>query len=140
MSVVGTNVLVLAANKAAPDRARAFSALVPLRAQSRVRVTRQILREYTAVVTRPQSWSAALTPAEAVADVDVLIQRFDVLDDGPDVWRAPMGLTRRFAFGRKQVQGANIVTAMLAHGKAWLLTFNGADFRRFAPVIEAMAP
>ncbi len=35
---------------------------------------------------------------------------------------------------------ANIVATMLAHGETRLLTFNGADFRRFASLIEVVAP
>ena len=51
-----------------------------------------------------------------------------------------MALSRRFAFGGKQVHDANIAAAMLAHGESRLLTFNAADFRRFAPLIEVVAP
>ena len=47
-----------------------------------------------------------------------------------------MALTRRFDFGGKQVHDANIVATMLAHGETRLLTFNQADFRRFAGLIE----
>jgi predicted nucleic acid-binding protein len=38
------------------------------------------------------------------------------------------------------VHDANIVATMLAHGETRLLTFNGADFRRFASLIEVVAP
>ncbi len=51
-----------------------------------------------------------------------------------------MTLSRRFSFGGKQVHDANIVATMLAHGETRLLTFNGADFRRFSSVIEVVAP
>ena len=140
MSVVDTNILVQATIAAAPEHLRARAALARLRAQGRVAVPRQVLREYLTVTTRPQSWSRALTLAEAVVDTDRFMRRFTVLEDGPAVWDELMKLTRSFAFGGKQVHDANIVSAMLAHGETRLLTFNGADFRRFGALIEVLAP
>lgn len=140
MSVVDTNVLVHSSNAASPDHNRARTALARLHAEGEVAVTRQILWEFLSATTRPQPWARAATLAEAIQNTDEFARRFAILDDGPEVWRELMGLTRRFAFGGKQVHDANIVATMLAHGETRLLTFNGADFRRFAPVIEVVAP
>lgn len=140
MSVVDTNVLVQSTTAAAPEHARARMAVARLRAQGPVAVTRQILREYLAATTRPQSWSRALTLAEGTTDTDSFIGRFAVLEDGQAVWDELMGLARSFSFGGKQVHDANIVATMLAHGETRLLTFNAADFRRFVPLIEVVAP
>ena len=49
-----------------------------------------------------------------------------------------MGLTNG-ARG-KQVHDANLVATMLAHGIRRLLTFNLADFQRFAGLVELVAP
>ena len=140
MSFVDTNVLVQSTATDASFHAAARAALARLRASGPVAISRQILREYLAVVTRPQSWAKALTLAEATADTDGFIQRFAVLEDGLPVWDELMTLTRGFAFGGKQVHDANIVATMLAQGETRLLTFNGADFRRFAGLIEIVAP
>ena len=140
MSVVDTNVLVQSTITAAPEHLRARTALARLRAQGRVAVPRQVLREYLAVTTRPQSWSRALTLAEAVADIDRFIRRFAILEDGQTVWDELMRLTRSFVFGGKQVHDANIVATMLAHGETRLLTFNEPDFRRFGTLIEVVVP
>lgn len=56
------------------------------------------------------------------------------------VWEQLMALSRRFVFAGSQVHDANIVATMLAHGLDRLLTFNSADFRRFAGVIELVPP
>ena len=109
MSVVDTNVLVQSTASAAPEHARARAALARLRAQGSVAITRQVLREYLAVTTRPQSWSRALTLAEATVDTDTFIRRFAVLEDGPAVWNEFMALTRSYAFGGKQVHDTNIL-------------------------------
>ena len=140
MSVVDTNVLVQSTISTAPEHLRARAALARLRAQGRVAVPRQVLREYLAATTRPQSWSRALTLAQAMADIDGFVRRFAILEDGPAVWDEFMKLTRSFAFGGKQVHDANIVAIMLAHGETRLLTFNEADFRRFGSLIEVVVP
>ena len=140
MSVVDTNVLVHSSASSSPDHSRARAALARLTSQGPVAVTRQVLREYLAAATRPQSWSRALTLAEATADTDQFARRFAVLEDGPLVWDELMALTRRFAFGGKQVHDANIVATMLAHGETRLLTFNVADYRRFGTLIEVVVP
>lgn len=82
MSFVDTNVLVQSTATNAPFHAVARAALARLRAAGSVAISRQVLREYLAAVTRPQSWAKALTLAEATADVDRFIQRFAVLEEG----------------------------------------------------------
>ena len=140
MSVVDTNVLVHASATVSPEHGRARAALARLAARDPVSVTRQILREFMSATTRPQAWARAATLAEATRNTDGFIQRFAVLEDGPSVWDEFMALTRRVAFGGKQVHDANIVATMLAHGETRLLTFNTADFRRFGGVIEVITP
>ena len=62
-----------------------------------------------------------------------------VLEDGPSVWKQLIMLSRRYSFAGRQVHDANIVATMLAHGERRLLTFNVADFRRFARLIDLLA-
>lgn len=139
MSFVDTNVLVYAAARSAPLRDQARNALARLASNEPLLVSRQTLREYIAVMTRPQTWGNPLTLAKAIADTTAFIQRFTVLEDGPPVWDRLIELTRHCPFGGRQVHDANIVATMLAYGERRLLTFNEADFRRFAPLIEVVA-
>ena|SRR5271163_4069018 len=108
------------------DRGRV--ALARLAAGEPLAVSRQILCEYFAVMTRQQIWGKALTLADAAADAATFVQRFTVLEDGPDQF---MELSRRCSFGGRQVRDAIMVATMMAHGQRRLLTFNKADFRRF---------
>ena len=144
MSFVDTNVLVYATATSAPFRDRARAALVRLAADEQLSVGRQILREYVAVMTRPQTWGRALSLAEAMMDAGVYERRFTVLEDGPPVWDQLMDLSRCYSFGGRpgglQVHDANVVATMLVHGERRLLTFNEADFRRFTPLIEVITP
>jgi predicted nucleic acid-binding protein len=140
VSFIDINVLVYATARNAPFRGQAPAALSRLAVDEPLSVSRQILREYIAVMTRQQIWGKALTPTEAAADAVTFAHRFTVLEDGPAVWDRLIELCRRDSFGGRQVHDANVVATMLAHGERRLLTFNEADFRRFAALIEVVAP
>jgi predicted nucleic acid-binding protein len=140
LSFVDTNVLVYARARSAPFRDQARAALSRLAAEEPMSVSRQILREYIAVMTRQETWGKALTPTEAAADAAIFAARFTVLEDGPAVWDRLVELCRRYCFAGRQVHDANDVATMLAYGERRLLTFNEADFRRFAPLIEIVRP
>ncbi len=134
---VDTNVLVYAAASEAPNRELARAALARHFAENELLcISRQILREFIAVVTRPQVWAQAQTTAGAASAAMILAQDFDVLEDGPHVWDRLLHLSRNFVFGGRQVHDANIVATMLAHGERRLLTFNGINFNCFASVID----
>jgi predicted nucleic acid-binding protein len=140
VSFVDTNVLVYATAVGAPFRVQARAALARLATGGTLSVSRQILREYIAVMTRQQNWGKPLALSEATADTTAFIRRFTVLEDGPAVWDRLMELSRRYSFGGRQVHDANIVATMLAHGERRLLTFNEADFRRFTQLVEVVTP
>jgi predicted nucleic acid-binding protein len=123
-----------------PQHGRAREALARRAADGPLAISRQVLREYFAVTTRPQARAKPLTLAEALADTDSFSRRFTILEDGLPVWYRLVSLGRGFSFGGRQVHDANIVATMLAHGETRLLTFNDADFRRFSNVIEIVVP
>ena len=81
-----------------------------------------------AVVTRPQGWGVPLALEHALEDVDRMLGMFDVLEDGPAVTEALVGLCHEVAVGGSQIHDTNIVATMLTHGEHRLLTFNTADF------------
>jgi len=140
VTFIDTNVLVYAAADGAPVLDRARAALARAAADGAVTISRQILREYLSVMTRQQIWGKPLSLAQAVADTAAFVREFTVLEDGPLVWDRLVMLSRRYSFAGRQVHDGNVVATMLAHGERRLLTFNGADFRRFARLIEVVAP
>ena len=134
---IDTNVLVSARILEAPDHdraraqlERAFQDLEPLR------ISRQVVREYLSVVTRPQTWPVAITREHALEDIERLADTFEVLEDGPTVTDWLLLLCRRLPVGGKQIHDANIIATMMAYGERRLLTFNVADFRRYLDRIE----
>lgn len=138
---IDTNVLVRARFNVAPRhslaRARLREAIVDI---ERPTISRQIVREYLAVVTRPQSWSAPLAMSDALRDVNWFLSTFDMLEDGPDVTRVLLGLCSNVPVAGRQIHDANLVATMLAHGERRLLTFDQSDFRRYKGRIVLVDP
>ena len=99
-------------------------------------ISRQIVREYLAVVTRPQTWWASLNMHDALKDATRLASSFTVLEDGPNVMVTLIALVREVSVAGKQIHDANIAATMLAHGERRLLTFNTKDFQRYRERIE----
>lgn len=137
---VDTNVLVAVRVASAPGRAAAAASLEGARAEGAVRISRQVVREYLAVVTRPQTWAAPLPMADALEDAARLVGSFQVLEDGPKVAATLAELCTEALVAGKQVHDANIVATMLAYGEDRLLTFNAKDFRRFKHRIRVRVP
>ena len=138
---IDTNVLVRARFTVAPEhalaRARVRDALGGIEPP---RISRQVVREYLAVVTRPQTWSAPLAMSDALRDVDWFLSAFDILEDGPEVTRMLAALCREVPVAGRQVHDANIVATMLVHDEARLLTFDRDDFRRYGDRITLIDP
>lgn len=129
---IDTNVLVYSRILEAPNHGVARASLErAFRSPEPLRISRQVIREYLAVVTRPQVWTVAMTREEALEDVSRLMDSFEVLEDGPMVMDSLMTLCREVPVGGRQIHDANIVATMLAHGERRLLTFNVEDFLRY---------
>ena len=134
---VDTNVLIYARFRGTPYHDEARESLGrALRDDEPVRISRQVLREFLSSVTRPQTWSDALTGEEALEEMYRLISQFEILEDGPEVTQWLITLLREVLVGGRQIHDANIVATMLAHGERRLMTFNTSDFRRYQHLIE----
>ncbi len=138
---VDTNVLVAARFVTAPAHGMARACLQRASEDrgATICISRQVIREYLATVTRPQSWSKPLAMAEALGDVSRLGKSFAVLEDGPQVMDILFSLCRDVQFAGRQVHDANIVATMLAHDERRLLTFNQRDFRRYGGQIDLVS-
>lgn len=134
---IDTNVLVASRFVSAPQHVAARNILDrEYRSREPLRISRQVIREYLAVVTRPQTWKDGRSHKAAFDDVGRLIGGFEILEDGPAVTSLLVSLCNQVEVGGSQIHDANIVATMLAHGERRLLTFNTADFCRFGDRIE----
>ena len=134
---VDANVLVYARILEAPSHQAARERLRQAQSEGgSLRISRQVMREYLATMTRPQDWENPLTRQQVLDDIRTLSESFDVLEEGPVVTDNLVALCREVPVGGRQIHDANIVATMLAYGERQLLTFNTADFRRYEGRIE----
>lgn len=134
-----TNVLIRATVESAPFHKEVYEAVNRLRKTDyNLWVSRQVLREYAAVLTRPQTYTTPLSPSTLTAQMRTLTQCFQVADETAQVSERLWALLETVPTGGKQVHDANIVATMQAHGLTTLFTLNTADFVRFVPVITLL--
>lgn len=135
-----TNVLVYAASLRAPLHQRAAEE-IRRRYESRqdLWISRQVLREYLATLSRPQTYSNPKPIRDLVGDVRYFLSRFPVADEGPAVTEKLLELIEQTNTSGKQIHDANIVATMLAHGITELLTNNPGDFGRYSGMIQITA-
>ena len=134
---IDTNVLMYSRFPSSPHHEVARERLRRARdSDEPLRISRQVIREYLAAVTRPQPWADALTMDDALVDMGRLTANFDILEDGPDVTETLIALCRDVPVGGSQIHDANIVATMLTYRERRLMTFNVGDFRRYVPRIE----
>ena len=101
-------------------------------------VSRQVLREYLATLTRPQVFTEPIPIATVIAEVDFFLNRFRVVEDNQQVTERLLTLMQQIPIGGRQVHDANIVATMLVYGISQLLTNNVDDFNRFSELINVL--
>jgi predicted nucleic acid-binding protein len=102
--LVDTNVLVYACLRLSPLHGAAIQALhTELLAGTEIWVSRQVLREYLAVLTRPKTTTLASPAATAAADVSAFQRMFFVADDTADVTSKLVAVVQSVPMGGKQV-------------------------------------
>jgi predicted nucleic acid-binding protein len=97
--------------------------------------SRQVLREFLAVTTRPGFLTPLPPPSFLVKTVQAFENQFQIAADDAEVTTRLMELVEDPGAQGKQVHDANIVATMRRHQISHLVTHNAADFRRYAPWI-----
>lgn len=131
-----TNVLVYANVAESPFHTQALGAIQKAHRTGRpLWVSRQILREYLAILTRPQAFTQPLPRDTVIERVRYFEARFQVADDTAAVTAHLLELLQDYKIGGKQIHDANIVATMHTYGIRCLLTHNRQDFERFGDTI-----
>ena len=134
---IDTNILVYSTRPSALHHAAARAALIGLEeAGAALWISPKVIREYLAVVTRPQATAPALPIATAIADARRFQSIFEIAHPGPGNLDRLLDLLAGGRSAGRQIHDANIVATMLEYGIRRLLTFNSADFRGFSALIE----
>lgn len=133
---VDTNVLVYANLAHSPFHQLAITNLDNLNQQGvDLWISRQILREYLAAMSRLNTLTIALPLPSLANDVKDFTTQFEIAEDNQQVTEELLKLFSAIAMGGKQVHDANIVATMLVYGIERLLTHNVSDFVRFSHLI-----
>ncbi len=136
---VDTNILVYASLPASPFYQQAVDRLAVFDNQGfELWISRQILREFLATLTRPGSATTPVSITSLVRDVRYFVSRFRLAEDGMSSTERLLALIQQVAVGGKQIHDANIVATMQAHGITQLLTHNVGDFARYAHLITVL--
>lgn len=136
---VDTNILVYASIAQTEFHALAVRAILKHGLGGRqLWISRQILREYLATVTRPQASISPVDISVAISEVRSFEERFRVAEDTSNVTSRLLDLLNETGTGGKHVHDANIVATMLTYGIGQLLTHNTSDFDRFSDIITIL--
>jgi len=134
-----TNVLLRANIAGAPFHQEALEIINQLwEADTQLWISRQVIREYIANVTRPQMGLQPMPIEQVIVRVDYFQTLFRVADETPQVTRQLLSLIQEFPTGGKQIHDANIVATMLVYGVETLVTQNIDDYKRFAGKIKLL--
>jgi predicted nucleic acid-binding protein len=128
---VDTNILTRATIDVAPLHRQA-------RTNAELYISHQVIREYVANATRPQSYTPALPIHAVLKQVEDFRKTFHILPDSPAVLSRLLELVNNVAVGGKQIHDANIVATMLAYKIEELLTHNLTDFQRYHSFIRIL--
>ncbi|GAX42345.1 hypothetical protein NIES4075_33460 [Tolypothrix sp. NIES-4075] len=131
-----TNILVYASQTQFPFHQAAMQAIQSFYdAGAELWISRQVLREYLATLTRPQQFTEPMPIEILVQDVRYFQNRFRVAEDNLLVTERLLSLMSEIPSGGRQVHDANIVATMLVYHIPQLLTHNTGDFARFSTLI-----
>lgn len=138
---VDTNIVLRRLNGALPGH-REAAALIRQQLDDDIElwISRQVIREHMAQVSRSGLLDIPLTVVQIEQQVRFMRAMFNVADETEEVTEKLLELIRAFPSGGKQIHDANIVATMLVNGIDTLLTMNVEDMRRFGSRIKIVAP
>ncbi|MGB9683211.1 MAG: type II toxin-antitoxin system VapC family toxin [bacterium] len=99
--------------------------------ESEVWISRQVLREYAVIMSRPGIIEVPLSPEEIASDIEKFEDLFQVADETEEVTRILLKLIRKYGIKGKRIHDANIIATMMCNDISALLTVNIEDFEGF---------
>ena len=127
-----TTILCYAYLGQSPFQRLALEGVEKLQTQgAEIHVSRQVLREYVAAMSKPGVLPTSVPMASLIGNVRDFARSFVVLEDRADVTDLWLELLADTATAGRQIHDAYIVATMLAYQVPILLTHNVSDFKRF---------
>ncbi len=140
--LIDANVLLRAVSPGHADHSFAVAAILRLRRDGHQPViVPQCAYEYYVVATRPIANNGlGMNPVDAIKDLDEFLGLYRLLRDERLTFESWVELIGKYSVRGKTAHDARLVASMLRHRVTDLLTFNVADFRRYAADIRVHAP
>lgn len=134
--LVDTNILIRLVDRTQPLHPITRTAVRKLKASGHtLQITAQNCIEFWNVATRPkQRNGCGWTLSEAEKSLRVIEWLFPMLPDSPDTYAQWRQLVIQFRVSGVQVHDARLAAAMRVNSITNILTFNTADFKRYAPL------
>ncbi len=136
---VDTNILVFANVATSPFHEKAKTKLIELADNDYgLWISSQVIREYLAVLSRPDVNGKRIADELLITDVKRLRTEYHVIFEGDQTLVNLQMLLSHCPTGGKQIHDANIVATMVTNGLKELLTHNLDDFIRFNKFITTI--
>jgi predicted nucleic acid-binding protein len=134
--LVDTNLLTRSIQPASRHFSAATAAILELRRRGEwLCVVPQIVYEFWAVCTRPPGENGlGMSVTDAEVEQARVLSLFVLIEDTPAILPEWRRLVVAHDVKGKNSHDARLVAAMNVHGVSAILTFNGADFRRYPGV------
>jgi predicted nucleic acid-binding protein len=139
--LLDTNVLLRSAEPGHPHHQVSVDAIDLLKQRGHeLGIVPQVLYEYWTVATRPvENNGLGMPPADAYREITAIQQLFRLYRDERAIFAFWQDLVLSHSVKGKQAHDARLAAAMERHAITQLLTFNTADFSRYA-FLTAVAP
>lgn len=108
-----TNILVYLSNEDSSFHQDAIRTFEKLAGEYELWVSRQVLREYAVVMTRPDIIEKPLSSTEVATDIEKWQSIFQISDETEDVTKILLDLIKTYDIKGKKIHDANIVATML---------------------------
>jgi len=129
-----TNILVHLANVDSLQNVPLTSLFDDLRKTFELWISRQVLREYAVVMTRPGLIEKPITQRQLISDIEKWETLFHVADETEEVTGNLKRLLSRYTLQGKRIHDANIVATAMAYSIPVLFTLNREDFKGFREI------
>jgi hypothetical protein len=101
-------------------------------------ISRQVLREYLSVVTRPDCPPHPLPPTLSLAAAEYMLSHFRLADEDDETSRTLLQLIKRYGVKGTAIHDCNILAAMIQYKIPALLTDNVKNFKRYTDLVTLL--
>ncbi len=127
---IDTNILVYIANESSEFHQKVLEKFKGLVDSHILFISRQVIREYAVIMTRPGIMEHPLTPDKVAEDIEKWKLIFEIVDETEDVTDQLVSLMKKYALKGKRIHDANIVATMMVYTISSIFTLNEEDFKK----------